>query len=184
MEKSDEELLESARCGSRPSWAELFERHQARIYRFALQMSGSPAMADEVVQDTFLDLLRGGLRFDAAKGSLGAFLLGVARIKSLKQGRYAGRTVEAGERMDSLAAPLNAALDAETRQRDQALRDAIVGLPEQFREAVVLCELSELSYEEAAAVIGCPVGTVRSRLHRARHLLLERLVERGIHGVH
>ena len=49
---------------------------------------------------------------------------------------------------------------------------------------VGLCELTELSYEEAAAVMGCPVGTVRSRLHRARRMLLERLVEKGIHGVH
>jgi RNA polymerase sigma-70 factor, ECF subfamily len=49
---------------------------------------------------------------------------------------------------------------------------------------VVLCDLTELSYEEAATVIGCPVGTVRSRLHRARQMLLERLVEKGIHGVH
>ena len=182
MEKSDEELLENARSGSRPAWAELYERHQRGIYRFALHMSGSPATADEVVQETFLHLLRGGLRFDAAKGSLGAFLVGVARIKSLRLGRSrVDREVTAP--IDKMACRSDLAGELEISQRDQALHRAVLGLPEHYREAVVLCELTELSYEEAAAVIGCPVGTVRSRLHRARHMLLERLVEKGIHGV-
>ncbi len=179
--QSDEDLLRSARHGSKPAWAELYERHQGRIYRFALQMGGSPTTADEVVQETFLDLLRGGLRFDPSKGSLGAFLLGVARRKSFRLGtsREAG-----GDHLDGVAARFDLARDVETSQRNDALRRAIVALPEHYREAVVLCELTELSYEEAAAVIGCPVGTVRSRLHRARQMLLERLVEKGIHGVH
>ena len=183
MEKSDEELLDNARSGSRPAWAELYERHQRGIYRFALHMSGSPVTADEVVQETFLDLLRGGLRFDAAKGSLGAFLLGVARIKSLRLGRNRLEQDVAAP-LETMACGSDLAGEMEISQRDQALHRAVLGLPEHYREAVVLCELTELSYEEAAAVIGCPVGTIRSRLHRARHMLLERLVEKGIHGVH
>ncbi len=183
MEKSDEELLENARSGSRPAWAELYERHQRGIYRFALHMSGSPLIADEVVQETFFDLLRGGLRFDPAKGSLGAFLLGVARIKSLRLGR-GHRAEQSADRIETVASEADVAGSLENRQRDQTLHQAILGLPEHYREAVVLCELTGLSYEEAAGVIGCPVGTVRSRLHRARHLLLERLAEKGIHGVH
>lgn len=178
----DEDLLRSARNGSRPAWAELYERHQGRIYRFARQMGGSPSVADEVVQETFLDLLRGGLRFDPGKGSLAAFLLGVARRKSLRLG---GPTRESGaDPLDGVAAHADLARDVETSQRNEALHRAILALPEHYRETVVLCELSELSYEEAAEVIGCPVGTVRSRLHRARLMLLERLVEKGIHGVH
>ena len=183
MNQSDEELLTNARRGSQAAWAELFDRHQGRIYRFALRMTGSSGVADEVVQDTFLDLLGGGLRFDAGKGPLGAFLLGVARLKSLKLGS-SGRTGADDRVLDGLVAPADPALDLETRERHRMLQGAILSLPEQFREAVVLCELTELSYEEAATVIGCPVGTVRSRLHRARQMLLERLVEKGIHGVH
>ena len=185
MKQSDEELLTNARHGSQTAWAELFDRHQRRIYRFALRMTGSRGVADEVVQDTFLDLLRGGLRFDAGKGSLGAFLLGVARLKSLRLGNNNSSHSGSDDRvLDMLAAPADPALDVETRERHRMLQGAILGLPAQFREAVVLCELTELSYEEAARVIGCPVGTVRSRLHRARQMLLERLVEKGIHGVH
>ncbi len=184
MNQSDEELLTNARQGSRAAWAELFDRHQGRIYRFALRMTGSTGVADEVVQDTFLDLLRGGLRFDVGKGSLGAFLLGVARLKSLRLGSRNGRTDSDDRVLTGLEAPADPALDVETRERHRALQGAIQSLPEHFREAVVLCELTELSYEEAAAVMGCPVGTVRSRLHRARQMLLERLVEKGIQGVH
>jgi RNA polymerase sigma-70 factor (ECF subfamily) len=55
------------------------------------------------------------------------------------------------------------------------VRQAIATLPENYREAVVLCELEEMSYEEAASALDCPVGTVRSRLHRARALLAEKL---------
>lgn len=55
------------------------------------------------------------------------------------------------------------------------VRQAIETLPENYREVVVLCELHEMSYEEAASALGCPVGTVRSRLHRARNILLEKL---------
>jgi len=57
----------------------------------------------------------------------------------------------------------------------QSLRDSILALPPHYREVIVLCELHEMSYIEAANVVGCAVGTVRSRLHRARGLLLERL---------
>ena len=65
--------------------------------------------------------------------------------------------------------------DLARRQTVEAVRRAILALPEPYREAVVLCDLHGLSYEEAAEAMGRPVGTVRSRLHRARALLLERL---------
>ena len=180
-QQSDEELLRHARSGSRAAWAELFERHQGGIYRFTRQMSGSHAIADEVVQETFLDLLRGGLRYDPAKGSLRVFLFGVARLKAF---RLANGREQSEAKLDAIPSGSDMAFDVETQQRDAALHAAILALPEHYREIVVLCELTELSYEEAAAAIGCPVGTVRSRLHRARQMLLERLVEKGIHGVH
>jgi RNA polymerase sigma-70 factor (ECF subfamily) len=63
----------------------------------------------------------------------------------------------------------------ETRERMKQVRAAVLELPAEFREAVVLCELEELSYEEAAQAAGCPIGTIRSRLHRGRALLLAKL---------
>jgi RNA polymerase sigma-70 factor, ECF subfamily len=64
---------------------------------------------------------------------------------------------------------------AEKRERMDKIREAVLALPAEFREAVVLCELEEMSYEEAARACGCPIGTIRSRLHRGRALLLTRL---------
>ncbi len=64
---------------------------------------------------------------------------------------------------------------AEHQERIERVREAVLGLPAEFREAVVLCELEEMSYEEAARLCGCPIGTIRSRLHRARALLLAKL---------
>jgi RNA polymerase sigma-70 factor (ECF subfamily) len=64
---------------------------------------------------------------------------------------------------------------AEVRERREQLRAAVLELPAEFREAVVLCGLEELSYEEAARLLDCPVGTIRSRLHRGRALLLAKL---------
>ena len=70
---------------------------------------------------------------------------------------------------------LTPAFWAERRERVERVRDAVLSLPPEFREAVVLCELEELSYEEAAQKSGCPIGTIRSRLHRGRALLMARL---------
>jgi len=132
-------------------------------------------VADEVVQETFLDLLRGGLHFDASKGTLAAYLLGVARLKSR---RLAG-DVRWDPSDEVLAAMASSEPDGAQRvtaqQRNAVLRSAVAALPDHYREPIVLCELNELSYEEAAAVMDCPVGTVRSRLHRARQMLAERL---------
>ncbi|MCC6538862.1 MAG: sigma-70 family RNA polymerase sigma factor [Bryobacterales bacterium] len=175
MSRADEDLLRDARDGDRQAWAELFDRHQRRIYRFVLQMRGSAAVADEVVQETFLDLLRGGLRFDASKGSLAAYLLGVARLKSR---RLAGdvRWSPDGEALAAIAAPhADSAHQVAVQQRQDVLRSAVAALPDHYREPIVLCELNELSYEEAAAVMECPVGTVRSRLHRGKQMLADRL---------
>jgi RNA polymerase sigma-70 factor (ECF subfamily) len=64
---------------------------------------------------------------------------------------------------------------AELRERREQVRSAVLELPVEFREAIVLCELEELSYEQAANLLGCPIGTIRSRLHRGRALLLAKL---------
>jgi RNA polymerase sigma-70 factor, ECF subfamily len=65
--------------------------------------------------------------------------------------------------------------DLTQKERIEALRRAVVTLPRRYREVVVLCDLEEVDYADAAAALGCPIGTVRSRLHRARGLLLEKL---------
>ena len=64
-----------------------------------------------------------------------------------------------------------------SRETVRIVRDAVGELPENYREAIVLCDLEEMTYEEAAQIVGCPVGTIRSRLHRGRAILLEKLAD-------
>jgi RNA polymerase sigma-70 factor (ECF subfamily) len=173
-ELSDAELLARSRDGHEDAFLTLYRRRQAAIYRFALQMSGSPAMAEEVTQEVFLLLIHRPELYDPARGPLASFLYGVARNHVLR----AMETERASEPLDDESAPvaLPPVLDRlEQAQRAGALWRAVLSLPLKYREAVVLCDLQELSYEEAAAALGCAVGTIRSRLHRARALLLDKL---------
>ena len=171
-------LLQRARQGDEQAFAELYARHQRPIYRYAVRMCGTET-ADDVVQETFLALLRGPNRFDAARGTFGGYLFGIARHLVLKQlGSRYEMPLDDGAEPIADASP--DALDALSREeRIRAVRAAIAALPPGYREVVVLCDLEEMDYQTAAHVIGCPIGTIRSRLHRGRSLLVARLgVER------
>jgi len=171
---SDGELLRKAAAGSEAAYTALYRRHQAVVFRFALRMSGSPAAAEEVTQEVFLLLIREPGRFREELGTLRAFLLGVARHFVLRhldrQGRQVALEDEPGAQNASGAPD-----DLDRREQIEIVRRAISGLPSRYREVVALCELEELSYEDAARVLDCPVGTVRSRLSRARALLKAKL---------
>lgn len=160
----------------------LYERQQGSVYRFVLQMCGSRALAEDITQEVFLVLIRDNHSYNPARGSLKAFLLGVARNKLLRrlqrESIYASINEESdrisGE-SDSLTAKCNPLEVLSRTEAIESIRRAVMSLPDHYREVVVLCELQEMSYEEAAAIIGCALGTVRSRLHRARSLLIEKL---------
>jgi len=150
------------------------------LYRYALRMTGSPWAAEEIVQDVFMTLIRQPKKYDAAKGEVGAFLFGITRNRVLKHLERSPREISLDQESESGSSKQPVDLQtpafwAERRERVEQVRDAILSLPPDFREAVVLCELEELSYEEAAQKSGCPVGTIRSRLHRGRALLMARL---------
>jgi len=184
---ADDELLRLAGSGSEDAFTTLYERRQTAVYRFALQMSGSASLAEEVTQDVFVMLLGDSSGYDASRGTLASYLYGIARRlvwRRLAQSRsHFPLAVVEGE--DSRTPEQLVALPLVERDlaRDeavQALRRAILALPAGYREAVVLCDLHEMSYAEAANVLGCAIGTVRSRLHRARALLAERLAARTV----
>jgi RNA polymerase sigma-70 factor, ECF subfamily len=203
IELTDDGLLQRVLAGDEDAFTLLYRRKHPAIYRFALHMSGNAAVADDVTQEVFMALIRDGSRFDPAKGTLGGFLFGIARNHLHKRWERDRRTVSLAddglEKSDSgshnngfsrvsafgnngngngngngLGHPADQYSSNEAVER---VRRAIGTLPENYREVVVLCELEEMSYEEAAGALGCPVGTVRSRLHRARALLLEKLRE-------
>lgn len=184
----DDELLRLLTAGDEQAFATLYERRQGAVYRFALQMSGSPAVAEEVTQEVFMILLREAKTYDPRRGPLASYLYGMARRlvwRHLERNRPHLPLVTGEAEAEDRALPEQLISRSETQndlERDEvihAVRRAILALPSGYREAVVLCEFHELSYAEAAQVLGCAVGTVRSRLHRARALLAERLGARN-----
>jgi RNA polymerase sigma-70 factor, ECF subfamily len=179
---TDDVLLRRAAKGDEDAFTLVYRRHQAPIYRFALRMTGSAWAAEEIVQDVFMTLIRDPKKYDARLGTVSAFLYGVARNRILKYRERLPREVALEEKDEDgtgfgviLKDTVTPAVWAEKRERSAQVRAAVLELPDEFREAVVLCELQDMSYEEAAAIIGCPIGTIRSRLHRGRTLLLAKL---------
>ena len=178
----DDILLRRSAKGDEEAFTELYRRHQAPLYRFALRMSGNVWAAEEIVQDVFMTLIREPKKFDPARGALRSFLYGVTRNRVMKHLERGPRELlhdeldedALGQRGMGFEA-MTPAEWAEVRERREQVRAAVLKLPVEFREAVVLCGLEELSYDEAARLLDCPVGTIRSRLHRGRALLLAKL---------
>jgi RNA polymerase sigma-70 factor (ECF subfamily) len=181
---SDEELLPLIAAGHVPAFEAIYERRQAGIYRFALRMSGCRSMAEDVTQDVFMALMRDAGQYDSARGSVSAYLYGMARnrvLRLLQRDRaFSANTETSGD--DRLSAEALILRDdplvlLARSEAIESVRRAVLALPLHYREVVVLCNLQEMSYAEAAQVLGCAVGTVRSRLHRARELLIRKLRE-------
>lgn len=176
--QSDDQLLRQICRGDEAAFAEIYRRHQGRIYRFIFHMSGSNATANEVTQETFMQLIRNPKRYDAAKGPLAAYLVGMARNLARRAMHDIHLEVsldDAGEYEASQSSAIDV-LDRLNRSEClELLRKALLGLPEHYREVVVLCDLEELTNAQAAAVLECSSGTVASRLHRAHAILKNKL---------
>jgi RNA polymerase sigma-70 factor (ECF subfamily) len=144
----------------------VFREHKDAVYRFAWRMTSSPATAEDIAQEVFLSLLRHPDRFDPARGALRPFLLGIARNLALKRWRRESRweTLE-DEQFDATPVNLGSA------EIGEIVGKAVVSLPPLQREVLVLAEYEELSLEEIARVVDSEIGTVKSRLHRARENL-------------
>ena len=175
----DEELLRRIASGDAEAMAALFRRRQGNVYRFALHLTGSGAIADDVTQDVFIAVIRDANRFEPGRAAVTAWLCGIARNYvrrrlTLDRAMASLDDEDAGEVPATVASdPLQ---DLTTAERIDALNRAVLSLPLRYREAVVLCDLQEMSYMDAAQALGCPVGTVRSRLSRGRSLLTEKML--------
>lgn len=177
IDLSDEELLRRLLAGNEDAFVALYRRRQPAIYRFAFHMSGSRSIAEEVVQEVFLSLIHRHSKYDHKRGTVVAYLFGVARnhvLRCLERDRsfvaIDGRANEAVPTAREDAVESLARTDT-----IESVRRAVLALPATYREAVVLCDLQEMSYADAAQALGCAVGTVRSRIHRGRDMLAERL---------
>jgi RNA polymerase sigma-70 factor, ECF subfamily len=178
---ADDVLLDRAAKGDEEAFTRLYRRQQAALFRFALRMTGSAWAAEEIVQDVFMTLMREPKKYDAKRGSLSAFLFGISRNRIMKHLERSPKDLPFDQQSEGRTSPaelqdtFTPAAWAEQRERVKQVREAVLELPAEFREAVVLCELEEMSYEEAAQAVGCPIGTIRSRLHRGKALLLAKL---------
>ncbi|HXW17961.1 MAG TPA: sigma-70 family RNA polymerase sigma factor [Candidatus Acidoferrales bacterium] len=187
---SDDDLVRRLLAGEESAFVLLYRRWQGPIYRFALHMSGNGSIAEDVTQEVFMSLIREGSRFDPELGSISAYLFGIARNQVRKRydrdrhlvplpesavGASEGKPANGnGTHPQLIVAPV----DLSRGETIARVREAVLSLPEHYREVAALCDLQEMSYEEAALALNCAVGTVRSRLHRARALLAEKLAER------
>jgi RNA polymerase sigma-70 factor, ECF subfamily len=183
--ETDDDLLARMQSGDEQAFVTIYRRRQAGIYRFALNMSGSEAVAEDVTQEVFLALIREECGFDPARGSLAGYLYGIARKLVLRQAEKSRFDAGLLSDIEEAAVPALAVIDdplidLTRREGVESLRRAVLALPRRYREVVVLCDLEEVDYVDAAQILGCPIGTVRSRLHRARALLLEKLQARPI----
>ena len=178
----DDVLLRRAARGDEEAFTLLYRHNQAGLYRFALRMTGNAWASEEIVQDVFMTMMREPKKYDATRGPVAAYLFGIARNRVMKHFDRLPREVSLEEQNTDGSRVNIAAISTftpahwtEQQERTAQVRAAVLDLPVEFREAVVLCELEELSYEEAARMLGCPIGTIRSRLHRGRALLLAKL---------
>ncbi len=173
MEPSDEDLYDRMRRGDRRAFEQIYERRAPGLFRYAWHMTGSRSLAEETTQEAFLGLMQPNSRFNAERGSVQAYLYGTVRNLVRESRREPHSETES-----DLAVEHNIVGRLIADEAALALHAAIHGLPVAYRDAVVLCDLEERSYQEAAQLIGCPMGTVRSRLHRARAVLASKLKPR------
>jgi RNA polymerase sigma-70 factor (ECF subfamily) len=174
MHQSDEELIAAVAAGDREAFGALYRRRRPDVYRFAMHMTGVPATAEDVAQDVFLTVIHEAARYTPGRSGVVAWLLGIARNHARRR-----LSVRRHEPMPEGGAEPGVILDpadgiARGQQVD-ALRRALGSLPVAYREAVVLCDLQELTYQDAAVAAGCAIGTVRSRLHRGRQILAAKM---------
>ncbi|HEX4606381.1 MAG TPA: RNA polymerase sigma factor [Candidatus Angelobacter sp.] len=178
----DQELLRQLSKGNEAAFSAFYGRYQGPLYRFALHMSGNNATAEEVTQEVFMLLIGNPKGYDAAKGPISGYLFGIARnlTRRILQRTRLDLPMEE-EWLDSgeagLTSDLDVLADLSNAELLEFLRKAVLALPEQYREVVALCDLEEMSYADAAALLECSAGTVASRLHRGRAMLKTKLVQ-------
>jgi len=178
----DLELAERHRHGDREAFAEVYREYESTVYNLALRMAGNPFDAADLTQDAFLRIHRHLGKF-RGRSSLKTWIFRVAlnHCRSrLGRRRLPTQSLEPlpGELAPQIPDPRRGPEErALARDEGRRVAAALGRIPVQFREAVVLRDLEDLTYEEIAAVLGVRIGTVRSRIARGRQRLREVLEE-------
>jgi RNA polymerase sigma-70 factor (ECF subfamily) len=179
--KAELALLARMKQGDESAFVALYRGHRDTVYRFALLYTGAAQAAADVTQDTFVHFMTHTGQFDPARGSVGAWLCGVARNLARKQCGVREEPTDPLDLADDARvhdsqvdhdSPLERVLRGELAEQ---VRRAVASIAPHYRDVLILCELSDLTYAEAAQVCGIDIGTVRSRLSRGRAALAKAL---------
>ncbi|MDN5894190.1 MAG: RNA polymerase sigma factor SigE [Nocardioides sp.] len=164
-----------------PSWDEIVVQHSERVYRLAYRLTGNHADAEDLTQDVFVRVFRSLSTY--SPGTFEGWLHRVTTNLFLDGARRKQRIrfdALSDERAARLSTPEGVPHDAYTDQRFEGdVEAALAQLPPDFRAAVVLCDIEDLSYEEIGEILGAKLGTVRSRIHRGRSMLRDALAHRA-----
>lgn len=174
-DSDDSERMARLERGDTSALRELYEKHGRALLRFSSAMCRSRQAAEDLVHDTFVALLRGPHLFDPTQGTAFNYLCGVLRHRISRHFRQQKRWVALAAEDDSATHGPGPADEIARSEVSAVFRRALLELPLQHREIIALCDLEELPYHAVASILDCPIGTVRSRLHRARALLTIRL---------
>ncbi len=160
-----------------PTWEDVARTHGRKIYNYAYRLTGNPHDAKDLAQEVLLRVRRGLESY--TPGSFDGWLWRITRNAFLDDVRKQRRRPTSPlpddvDRMDIVSSPAADDVLASIRLGED-IQKALLDLPTDFREAIVMCDIVGMSYEEIAYAIDAPIGTVRSRIHRGRKLLKERL---------
>lgn len=182
MSKTDAELIAESLRGQTEAFGQLVVRFQTRLFHSLVSMLGSAEDARDVAQDTFVQAFQ-KLHTFRGQSAFYSWIFRIALNTAASHRRKRQRvlvSIEAAREQSGLELPdmhPHSQPDSglETSERQAAVRTALGELTEEFRTVLVLKEIDGLRYEEIAEIVDCPIGTVRSRIHRARLELRNRL---------
>ena len=175
----DRARLDRARAGDTDAFAEIYRQYQHVVYRFGCAMTGSESAAEDIAQEAFVTVFRNLARYDPDRAAFTTYLYGIVRNLSRERLRRDRRFLSLdmlGTRRERAGLASDPADRFESAERIARVRAALLKLPARYREVIVLCDLHDLSYADAAAVVGISTAAIRSRLHRGRHLLRRQLL--------
>ena len=180
---SDDDLIRLYREGDADAFDALFDRYDGPVYRFASAMLSDGAGAEEVLQETFLSVSRAAQRYEP-RGAFRTWLMRIVRnrcLNRLESERVRRRVIrQGGLRVIDPPSPGPSPTDrAEMNEQMRRVRDAVAALPDRQREALALYAFDRMSYRDIGAVLGAPVNTVKTLIHRARAGVAAAMEERS-----
>ncbi|MBN1295890.1 sigma-70 family RNA polymerase sigma factor [bacterium] len=183
---SDEALMLRVKDGDHDAFSVLLDRYERQLFVFFLRQFGDEESARDYVMDTFLRVYRAASRYEP-KAKFSTYIYQIARNLAINESRKRDfrRTESLDEMSDESGMQfagnqLNPAEEMEMRERVTLVQEALRELPEDQRTIIILVEYQELPYEKVAQIMGCSMGTVKSRMHRARQKIREWMESREL----